>query len=268
MKKVLYYIALFFYRIYEVVIGIPVLILATIITCIVTAFGCMWGDIMWWSYYPASLWGKLMCRLFWVRIKLTGSENASDIKSCVYVANHQSAFDIFLSYAYLRHNFLWMMKKSLKKIPFLGWACGKMGQVFVDNSSPAAVKATMEKAEMRLKEGRSMVIFPEGTRTATGKMARFKRGAYVLAKEFNLPVVPLTIDGAFDVWPKTAWLPTFGTIRLTIHPAIFPGEEGHDINALVAASQEAVGSALPERLRFVKPLPKKTVEACDDGIIR
>ena len=216
MKKVLYYIALFFYRIYEVVIGIPVLILVTIITCIVTAFGCMWGDIMWWSYYPASLWGKLMCRLFWVRIKLTGSENASDIKSCVYVANHQSAFDIFLS-----------------------------------------VKATMEKAEMRLKEGRSMVIFPEGTRTATGKMARFKRGAYVLAKEFNLPVVPLTIDGAFDVWPKTAWLPTFGTIRLTIHPAIFPGEEGHDINALVAATQEAVGSALPERLRFVKPLPKK-----------
>ena len=256
MKKVFYYIALFFYRIYEVVIGLPMLIIATIITCLVTGFGCMWGDVKWWSYYPASVWGKLMCWVFWVKVDVNGHDNAADIKSCVYVANHQSAFDIFVAFGYLRHNFLWTMKKGLKKIPFLGWACDKMGQVFVDNSSPAAVKITMETAEMRLKEGRSMMIFPEGTRTATGKMARFKRGAYILAKEFNLPVVPLSIDGAFDVWPKTKWLPTFGKIRLTIHPAIFPGEEGHDINNLVAVTQEAVGSALPESQRFVKPTPK------------
>ena len=257
MKKVLHYIVLFFYRIYAVVIGLPLLILSTIMVCLVVGFGCLLGDKHWWSYYPATVWGRFLCWVFFVRIKVFGREKSENLKSCVFVANHQSAFDIFIAFGYFRHNFLWMMKKKLKKIPLVGWACKQMGQVFVDNSTPAATKATLEAAEMRLKEGRSMVIFPEGTRTPTGKMGRFKRGAYILAKEFNLPVVPVTIDGAFDVMSKDAIFPNYGTVKLTFHDVINPSEEGHDINNLVAITQEAVGSALPEEQRFVKPAARR-----------
>lgn len=260
MKKLLHYIALFFYRIYVVVFGLPLFILLTFFVSVVTGLGCRFGDKLWWGFYPARMWGRLLCWIFFVRVKTIGTYKAKPLKTCVYVANHQSAFDIFVSFGFLCHNFLWMMKKQLKKIPLLGWACKEMGQVFVDNSTPSATKATMETAEKRLKEGRSMVIFPEGTRTATGKMARFKRGAYILAKEFNLPVVPTTIDGAFNVWPKTTIFPKFGKIVLTVHDPIFPPEEGYDINALVERTQEVVGSALPEHQRFVKPMPKSRIE--------
>ena len=103
-----------------------------------------------------------------------------------------------------------MMKQSLQKIPFVGWACRWAKQIFVDNSSPAATRRTMERAERLLSGGMSLVVFPEGARTWTGEMRPFKRGAYRLAVEFNLPVVPLTIDGAFKVLPRFKKLPVPG----------------------------------------------------------
>jgi 1-acyl-sn-glycerol-3-phosphate acyltransferase len=105
----------------------------------------------------------------------------------------------------------------------------------------------MEKAEKQLAGGMSVVVFPEGSRTRNGKLSRFKRGAYMLAEEFNLPVVPITIDGAYDVMPITAKVPRFGHITVTIHKPIDAPAEGHDLAALMEQSREAIASALPER---------------------
>ena len=117
----------------------------------------------------------------------------------------------------------------------------------MDNSSVSATRHTMEEAEKQLRGGMSLTVFPEGARTWDGNMRRFKKGAYRLAVEFNLPVVPVTIDGAFDVLPRFKFLPKPGHIKLTIHKPIPPTTDGHDLSALMEMSREAIASALPER---------------------
>lgn len=229
------------YRIYQFTLMWPLMLLVTFFTAILTAFGSMLFGGRRWGYYPPALWSRIMCLLSWVKVEVHGRENISRGTSYVFVANHQGAFDIFSIYGYLGHNFRWMMKKSLEKMPMVGWACKKSGQIFVDNSSPGAIRQTMEAAEKQLKGGMSLVVFPEGARTWDGKMRKFKRGAYTLAQEFNLPVVPLTIDGAFHVMPRTAKLPRYGKIILTIHQPIASSETD-----LIELSRQAIASTLPE----------------------
>ena len=126
-------------------------------------------------------------------------------------------------------------------------ACAAAGHVFVDNSSPSAIRRTMAKAERTLQGGMSVVVFPEGSRTRTGRMRPFHKGAYQLSMEFGLPVVPVTIDGAFDVLPRGSWLPRPGRIKLTIHPPVDPPVDEADRRRVIDASYEAVHSALPPR---------------------
>lgn len=233
---------LILYRIYQIFVMCPLLIVATIITAVVTVIGSALGMGRWFGYYPEILWSRLFCWLAFVRVTVRGRENIDPRVSYVFVANHQGAYDIFTVYGYLGHNFRWMMKQSLRKIPFVGWACRWAGQIFVDNSSVAATRRTMAYAERQLSGGMSLVVFPEGARTWTGEMRPFKRGAYRLAVEFNLPVVPLTIDGAFHVLPRFKKLPVPGHIRLTIHKPVNPESDGHDLDRLMADSRAAIES--------------------------
>ena len=105
----------------------------------------------------------------------------------------------------------------------------------------------MTDAERQLAGGMSVVVFPEGSRTADGHVHAFRRGAFTLAVEFSLPVVPLTIDGAFKVMPRNAWLPKPGHIKLTIHKPILPPEDGHDVKKLMTESRDIVISALDNK---------------------
>ena len=114
------------------------------------------------------------------------------------------------------------MKKSLRKLPFVGKACESAGFIFVDKSSPRKVYETIKSAEKVLQGGTSLVVFPEGARTFTGHMANFKKGAFLLADQLQLPVVPLTIDGSFDILPRTGKLLHWHPMTLTIHEPIYP----------------------------------------------
>lgn len=234
------------YRIYQLLIMAPLIVVCTIITGIITIAGSALGGGK-WGYWPAHIWARVCLALTLVRVKVEGRENISKSTSYVFVANHQGAYDIFAVYGYLNHDFRWMMKKGLRKFPVIGAACAAAGHIFVDNSSTSAIRHTMEKAEKVLANGTSLVIFPEGARTFTGKMRPFKKGAFQLAMEFSLPVVPVTIDGSFEVLPRTSIIPHWGTIKLTIHPAVAPPADDFDRGRVIAESFEAVHSALPER---------------------
>lgn len=237
---------MFLYRIYQICIMIPILLVVTILTATITIIGSAIGFGRWWGYYPARIWARLFCWLTFVKITVNGRENINRNTSYVFVANHQGAYDIFAIYGFLNHNFRWMMKKSLERIPLVGYSCRISGQIYVDNSSASATKTTMETAEKQLSNGMSVVVFPEGSRTPDGKIHRFKRGAYILATEFNLPVVPITIDGAYDVMPRRARLPRPGHIKLTIHEPIHAPQNGtHDLAEIMEQSKNAIISALP-----------------------
>lgn len=235
---------MFFYRIYQLLIMAPVLLVATVLTATTTILFSMIGLGRVMGYYVPMLWARLFCAMTLVKVDVRGRGNISKGQSYVFVANHQGAYDIFSIYGYIGHNFRWMMKKSLEKIPLVGYSCKVSGHIMVDRSSPSGVKRTIQTAEKQLAGGMSVVVFPEGSRTSDGKMHTFKKGAFFLATEFNLPVVPITIDGSYDVMPCWAKLPKWGRITLTFHQPIMPDADGHDLAKLMEESRKAVESGL------------------------
>ncbi len=236
------------YRIYQFLVAVPVLLVATILAALTTIIFTSVG-MKWAAYYPAHIWAKLFCWLNLVGVTVNGRENVDRKTSYVFVANHQGAFDIFAIYGFLGHDFKWMMKKSLRKIPLVGYSCYRAGHIFVDHSSPAAVRRTMETAERSLKGGSSLVVFPEGARSKDGHMRPFKKGAYQLALEFKLPLVPVTIDGAYDVMPRSKKLPRWGHITLTIHRPIAAPTDDAERAEVMEQTARAIKTALPERYR-------------------
>ena len=126
------------YCIYQIFIAFPVTILMTIWTAFLVGVGCALGDGHFWGYYPGRWWARAITRAFLLPVTVEGREHLEANQSYVFVANHQGAFDIFLIYGFLGRNFKWMMKHQLKKIPFVGYACTKSHQIFVDKRGPTA----------------------------------------------------------------------------------------------------------------------------------
>lgn len=240
----------FLYRFYQLFIYFPLFILVTLLVAISTALGCMVGLSRWFAFGPSRFWGWFTIRFLFLPVKVEGREHLQPGQSYIFAANHQGAFDIFLLSGFLGREFKWMMKASLRKIPFVGFACEKAGFIFVDKSSRKAVAKTMNDARQRLVGGTSLTVFPEGARTFTGHMGIFRRGAFQLADELQLPVVPLTIDGSFDVMPrmKDFRFATWHPLRLVIHPPIFPESQGADnLKRILDESYRTIMTALPER---------------------
>ena len=237
---------LFFF--YQWLIAFPILLVLTIITALVTIVGCFIGDSKVWGYYPGRIWSQLFCWISFVRVKVKGRENIDKKTSYVFVANHQGAYDIFLIYGFLGHNFKWMMKKSLRKMPFVGKACEAAGHIFVDKSGPKKVIETIEHARHVLQDGTSLVVFPEGARTFTGHMGYFKKGAFQLADDLQLPVVPLTIIGSFNILPRTGGFVSWHPMTLVVHKPIYPQSQGmENIKATMEEAYREIEKDLPEK---------------------
>ena len=238
----------YLYRAFQLLVSLPVAFISTVATAVTVIIGCTIGNGHFWGYYPGKWWSKLMVRIFLLPVTVEGRENLEPEQSYVFVANHQGAFDIFLIYGYLGRNFKWMMKKSLEKIPLVGYSCKRSGHIMVDRSTPQAIRQTIENAEKQLKNGMSLVVFPEGSRSFTGKIGRFKRGAFMLASEFKLPVVPVTIDGAFEIMSRKSKLPHWGHITLTIHNPV-PAPESEHCQELIDNIHRTIESSLPRHHR-------------------
>ena len=132
----------------------------------------------------------------------------------------KASFDIFLIYGFLGVPIKWVMKAGIAKIPFVGAACRAAGFIFVDNSTPKAAARSVLEAERSLKNGASVVVFPEGSRTYNGKMIRFKKGAYQMAADQHLQIVPITLNGPFDVLPIGSLNVHRHKMEMVIHPPI------------------------------------------------
>jgi 1-acyl-sn-glycerol-3-phosphate acyltransferase len=178
-------------------------------------------------------------------VDVVGRENLKKGQSYIFVANHQGAFDIFLIYGFLNHNFRWIMKQELRKVPFMGRACAVAGHIFIDRTSITSIKESLENAEKQLAGGLSVVVFPEGSRTKTGKLGKFKKGAFQMAVDLKLPVVPMTIEGPFDILPIGTITLHPRRLRLTIHPPIESSKVGVEaIIDLSSRSRDAIASCL------------------------
>ena len=209
------------YLIYQILIALPIMIAVTIIVALATMIGSIF-DHRFWGYWPGMIWGRLFYLIFLIPLKVDGKENIKKGQSYVIAPNHQSYWDAFLIYGYIGIKFKWMMKKELGRIPFVGWACYMAGCIFIDRSSRNSAKESIRKAESKLKDGMSVVIFPEGTRSYDGQMGKFKRGAFLISEELGLPILPVTIDGNYDVMSRKAWNVTWHPVHMTIHEPVWP----------------------------------------------
>ncbi len=237
------------YRIYQICIALPILLVLTLLTALTTMIGSLF-NAHFWGYYPGKVWSQLFCYVLLIPVRVKGRKNLDKKTSYVFVANHQGSFDIFLIYGFLGRNFKWMMKKSLRKMPFVGKACESARHIFVDRTSPRKILETINQARETLTEGTSLVVFPEGARTFTGHMGYFKKGAFQLADELQLPVVPLTIDGSFDIRPRTGGWVKWHPMTLTIHRPIPPKGQGTgNIKETMNEAYEVIQSALPDEYK-------------------
>lgn len=238
------------YKIYQLVVALPLLLVATILTALVTIIGSFVGSAHFWGYYPGKCWSWLVCTILLIPVSVEGRENIDRNTSYVFVANHQGPMDIFLIYGYLGRNFKWMMKKALRKIPLVGYACEKARHIFVDKSGAKKIQGTIEQARSTLQGGTSLVVFPEGSRTFTGHMGKFRKGAFVLADDLQLPVVPITIDGSFDVLTRMEGINFVHRhrMRLIIHKPIYPTSHSQeDIQQTMQQAYETIMAALPPK---------------------
>ncbi len=210
------------YLIYEICIALPVILVATILTALTTTIGGILGNSDFWGYYPGMIWSRIICTILLLPVKVEGSGNIDPEKAYIIVANHQSIFDVFAIYGYIGKKFKWLMKKELAQIPLVGTACTKAGFIYIDRSSKMKSHESIVKASETLKRGMSMTIFPEGTRTSDGNMGTFKKGAFMLAEDLQKPVLPITINGTYQVMPRRAFYVLWHPIHITIHQPIEP----------------------------------------------
>lgn len=214
MLKVLHFL-------YQWFVFYPVFAVLTVITAVVTMLFFPFKNAL-WLVWVQRLWSRAYFWLTFTKVEVEGGENLTKGQSYVFVANHQSATDVWLIYGYLPVIFKWVMKYELKKVPFIGWGCVAAGHIFINRRSPMLAKKSLDEAEKVLKGGGvSVVVFPEGTRSVDGQVGKFKRGAYLIAFDLNLPIVPITLNGCYDVWKRgSMWINLGKRVKLTIHKPI------------------------------------------------
>lgn len=235
------------YLVYLWVIFMPVFLVLTIITALTVIVGCFLGGEKIFAYYPGMIWSWLTCYLALCPVSVRGREYLNKNQSYVFVANHQGAFDIFLIYGFLCTHIKWVMKKGIARIPFVGAACRAAGFIFVDNSTPKTAARTIENVEKKLKNGISVIVFPEGSRTYDGKMIRFKKGAFQIATDLHLPIIPITLNGPYDVLPIGSLNVHPHRMEMVIHPPVSTADvdDSHkSLQALADSIQVVIASGL------------------------
>jgi 1-acyl-sn-glycerol-3-phosphate acyltransferase len=194
----------------------------------------------------ARLWGWLILKIAGVRMQVTGLEHLDPKRPCIYMCNHLGSFDIFALLACLPVQFRWLAKAELFRIPILGWGMSAAGYISLDRSRRRSAYESMEIAARKIREGVSVVIFPEGTRSFDGTMLPFMNGGFNLAIRAGVPLVPITIHGTWEIMPRTTKRVKKGNIRIVIDQPIETRDcTMKDRRRLMAETERRIRANLP-----------------------
>ena len=163
-----------------------------------------------------NLWAKALLWLTHIRVEVIGRENVLVNRPQIFMANHQSDFDILIVLAYIPGQFRWIVKKELFKIPIFGKAMKSAGYIEIDRQNHEKAMKSMEEAAQKIREGKSVMTFPEGTRSKDGTIKPFKQGMFHLAIQAGVPIVPISIIGAHEILPKRSLKIKPGRITMII----------------------------------------------------
>ena len=164
----------------------------------------------------AYLWARMLLGLARTRVDVIGRENVLMDRPQIFMSNHQSDFDILIVLAHIPGQFRWIAKKELFMIPVFGKAMKNAGYIEIDRKNHAKAMQSLDEAAQKIREGKSVVTFPEGTRSKDGTIQPFKQGLFHLAIKAGVPIVPITIIGANEIMPKRKLMVKPGRITMVI----------------------------------------------------
>jgi 1-acyl-sn-glycerol-3-phosphate acyltransferase len=198
-------------------------------------------------YSPVRFFFRLGLRTVGVRVEVQGLEHLDPRQSYLFLSNHQSMLDIIVLLAHLRRTPAFLIKKELFRLPVFNPGLYWIDCVPVDRTHRDRAVESVHRAAAALRRGIDFVAYPEGTRTRTGRLQPFKKGPFYMAVEAGVPIVPVTVDGAFDLMPKGTIRCRPGRVRLTFHPPVpVHGYTVETLDDLMARVRRTIALALPE----------------------
>jgi 1-acyl-sn-glycerol-3-phosphate acyltransferase len=218
---------------------IPAISLYTIVLGTLSIGSSLFEKRGYFAHWCARMWSRLILRTTGVDVEVQGLERLARGQTYVFVANHQSIYDIPILFWSLPFQLRIIAKESLGRFPFLGWHLRRTGHMLVNRARPDRT-AIFSWASALVSRGLSLIIFPEGTRSRDGRVGRFKGGSFHLALEAGLPVVPLSVIGSRHVMRKGRLATYPGHVRLVVHEPI-------DTSALTGTDRKTFG----ERVRLI-----------------
>ncbi len=200
---------------------------------IVAIIGTLFDATGSFAHGCARFWSRNALALARVKVTATGTEHIPLEGPVIYMGNHQSNFDILALTIAIPRRFSWLAKEELFRVPFFGGAMRRAGYIPLDRSDGRQALKSIDKAAGRIREGVSVVLFPEGTRTHDGTLLPFKKGGFILASRAAVPVVPFTINGSRGINPRNRFALYPGRISITFCPPVQPDGTGNPARELL-----------------------------------
>ncbi len=195
----------------------------------------------------ASLWGDLATSLSGIDLRVEGEENLWSDRPAVFIFNHQSGLDPILMAKLLRRDLTGVGKKELQRNPIFGPIFTAAGAVFIDRADRAKAIEGLKPAVQALREGRSLMIAPEGTRSLTPRLGAFKKGAFHIAMQAGVPIVPVVFRNVLDALPRNAVVVRPATVEAVVLPPVeTAGWKREDLDEEIRAIRESYLEVLGE----------------------
>jgi 1-acyl-sn-glycerol-3-phosphate acyltransferase len=189
------------------------------------------------------VWARMVLKACGIRVEVEGADQTFDAPAYLVMANHTSYFDVISLCASVPIPLRFVAKRELGHIPFLGWAMRLGAAIMIDRGDREKAIASIQRAGRSIREGRSVLMFPEGTRTPPDALGPMKKGPFHLALEALVPVLPVGLSGTGEVLPKGDWRIRPGRVTVRIGKPIDTGDLPHD-DAARAGLEERVAAAL------------------------
>lgn len=195
----------------------------------------------------ARWWSRVLLWFAGVKVTVTWRTPLAPGGAFVFMANHLSSVDIWAVYAAFPFRLRMLAKKQLAHIPFFGWAMRAGRFIFIDRGNAVAARRSIEEAKERIRLGHNVLIFPEGTRSRDGRLARFKKGGFHLAMDAGVPIVPVSIQGSREAMPPGSLLLVPGHVRIVVgEPIPTAGLSDADRDALLEKVRAVIAGPLGE----------------------
>ena len=230
-----------FFRWLTYLVLIPLMTLATVVFGCISLLCSVWDRSGRQQHAVAQAWAKLMLAISLSPVRVIGRELVPSTVTGVYAANHLSYMDTPVLFASLPFQFRILAKRGLWKVPFIGWHLQRSGQVPVDQSTARSSIASLSVGVAALKAGLPLVIFPEGGRSATGGTQTFLSGAAFMAIRAQVPVIPVTLVGTYELLPIHTYHLRPRPLLLVIgEPISTAGLTTRDADRVTQAAYEAI----------------------------